>query len=441
VKSTKRDKFGRFLAKGRKPRKTVSRPKRDAYGRFIVGTPLECAIDEVVRVEKRQAKAAKAALKKPVKAAFKKPAKVAPKKPGRAAPKKLAKAAPKRTAKAAPKKPVKPAKAAPKKPAKAASKKPAKAAPKKPAKAIPKKPAKAAPKKPAKAAPKKPAKAAPKKPAKDAPKKPAKAAPKKPAKVAPKKPAKVAPKKPAKVAPKKPAKAAPKKPAKIAPKKPAKAAPKKPGSAKKPSRKKKPKKPPERPPIGERSAAAETEIQTRLISLSRMIGVLEPGLSMGIHSFINADGTVDGELRIGNLPNEWRSPRGLTELVATLSNAFSSFRAFDKAPSMGGSFWFSVAVRFGPQNEAEMSELADLYKKNKGLFQIGTYPTRADHLTPLQMCLTDDRRGLRGMIGALAVKRGLPPTAILIRFIWGADWSPERGGLRPGHYKGEKGNQ
>ena len=162
---------------------------------------------------------------------------------------------------------------------------------------------------------------------------------------------------------------------------------------------------------------------------------------MGIHSFINADGTVDGELRIGNLPIEWRSEQGLRELVATLSSAFASFKAFDRHPAMGGSFWFSAAVRFGPQNEAEMSELADLYKKSKGLFQIGTYPTRADHLTPLQMCLTDDRRGLRGMIGALAVKRGLPPTAILIRFTWGPDWSPERGGLRPGHYKGEKGEQ
>jgi hypothetical protein len=88
-----------------------------------------------------------------------------------------------------------------------------------------------------------------------------------------------------------------------------------------------------------------------------------------------------------------------------------------------------------------MSELAGLYKKSKGMFQIGTYPTRADHLTPLQICLTDDRSGLRGMIGALAVKRGLPPVAILIRFTWGPDWSPERGGLRPGHYKGEKGDQ
>jgi len=421
VKVLKRDKFGRFVPKSRKAGRVGHKPKRDSFGRFLGDSSLETAIDEVVRVEKRAVgKKAGKSLKRPAR----KPAKV------------VSKAAPKPVSK-------KPAKAVSKKPAKAVSKKPAKvvskAALKKPAKVAPKKPAKGEPKKPVKVAPKKLAKVSPKKPAKAAPKKPAKAVPKavpkRPAKAVPKKPAKVAPKKPAKVAPKKPAKAAPKKPAKVAPKKPAKVAPKR------PPKKKAPKRRPELPQIGERSAAAETEIQNRMISLSQMIATLEPRLTMGIHSFINADGTVDGELRIGNLPTEWRSEQGLRELVATLSSAFASFRAFDRHPVMGGSFWFSVAVRFGPQNEAEMSELADLYKKTKGLFQIGTYPTRADHLTPVQMCLTDDRRGLRGMIGALAVKRGLPPTAILIRFTWGPDWSPERGGLRPGHYKGEKGEQ
>ena len=396
MKAIKRDKFGRFLTKTRKSRKTTSRPKRDAFGRFIGDSSLESSIDEVVRAEKRQAK----------KGVTKKPAKAAPKKPAKAVPKK-------------------PAKVVPKKPAKVAPKKPAKAVPKKPTKAVPRGPAKVSPKKPAKVVSKKSAKVAPKKPAKVVSKKPAKAAPKKPAKVVPKKPAKVAPRKPIRKKPAKP----PKKVA-VRPKKPVR-----------PVRKKKPKKHPKLPPIDQRSKAAEVEIQKRLISLMETIATLELGLSMGIQSFINADGTVDGELRIANLPPEWRDQAGLAELTATLSSAFLTFRVFDGHPPMGGSFWFSVAVRFGPQNEAEMSELADLYKKNKGLFQIGTYPTRADHATPLQLCLTDDRQGLRGMMEALAVKRGLPPTAVLIRFMWGPDWSPERGGIRPGHYIGEKGKQ
>jgi len=417
VKVAGRDKFGRFRSKKRKSvRKTVA-PKRDAFGRFRGSSSLEGVFDEVVRVERQGVKTSP---KKLAKTAPKTPAKAPPKKPAKAVPKKLVKVAPKKPVKAAPKKPVK---AAPKKPVKAAPKKPAKAAPKKPVKAVPKKPVKVAPKRPAKAAPKKPAKVAPKKPAKAAPKKPAKAAPKKPA------PAKPLPKKPAKPTRKRPAKP-PKRKVAAPPKKPVK-----------PVRKKKPKKQPKLPPIDQRSTAAEVEIQKRLISLSETIALLEPGLSMGIQSFINADGTVDGELRIANLPPEWRDQSGLAELTATLSSAFVTFRVFDRHPPMGGSFWFSVAVRFGPQNEAEMSELADLYKKNKGLFQIGTYPTRADHATPLQLCLTDDRQGLRGMMEALAVKRGLPPTAVLIRFIWGPDWSPERGGLRPGHYRGEKGEQ
>jgi len=203
------------------------------------------------------------------------------------------------------------------------------------------------------------------------------------------------------------------------------------------------KKPPKRrkprlPRIDERSRDAERAIQERLISLSEAVNVLQPGLDMGVQSMVNIDKTVDGELRVGILPAEWREPGGLRDLIATFSNAIASFRVFPRYPPMGGSFWFSVAVRFGPQNEMEMQELAKLYKKNKGLFQIGTYPVRADHPAPLQICLTDDRQGLRSMIGNLEEKRGLPPTNILIRLIWGPDWHPDVSGKRPGHYKGEK---
>jgi hypothetical protein len=175
--------------------------------------------------------------------------------------------------------------------------------------------------------------------------------------------------------------------------------------------------------------------------LMQSINVLEVGLDMAIQSFVNRDGTVDGELRIGGLPEAWKDPEGFPELIATLSNALGAFRPFDRNPSFGGSFWFSIGVRFGAQNESEFEQLAALYKQYKGLLQIGTYPVRADHVSPMQICLTDDRRGLRGMISALAEKRGLPPSTILIRFTWGEDWHPEQRDKRPGHYKGEKGEK
>jgi hypothetical protein len=292
---------------------------------------------------------------------------------------------------------------------------------------------------------------------------PKKVPPKKvsPKKVSPKKvplkkvpPKKVPPKKvpPKKVLPKKvpPRKPAPKKPTpkKLAPKKPTpkKPIPKKPVSRKpvpKRPKKRKPKKPrvpAKLPPISQRSAEAEREIQERIVSLMESIKMLQRGLNMSMQTFVNLDGTVDGELRLSSLPREWKDEEGLPELIATLSNAFQTFPVFDRQPAMGGSFWFSVAVRFGPENEAEMGELAELYKRHKGLFQIGTYPTRADHATPLQLCLTDDRMGLRGMIGGLEAKRGLPPTSILMRFIWGPDWNPDVSGKRPTHYQGEKGD-
>jgi hypothetical protein len=255
---------------------------------------------------------------------------------------------------------------------------------------------------------------------------------------------KVPPKKPA---PQKPVakKQPPKKPT---PKKPATKKPisKKPiprRQAPKRPKKRKPKKPrvsAKLPPISQRSAAAEREIQERIVALMESIKMLQRGLNMSMQTFVNLDGTVDGELRLSSLPREWKDEEGLPELIATLSNAFQTFPVFDRQPSMGGSFWFSVAVRFGPENEAEMGELAELYKRHKGLFQIGTYPTRADHATPLQLCLTDDRMGLRGMIGGLEAKRGLPPTSILMRFIWGPEWNPDVSGKRPTHYQGEKGD-
>jgi hypothetical protein len=175
-------------------------------------------------------------------------------------------------------------------------------------------------------------------------------------------------------------------------------------------------------------------IQERLASYQSNVELLQGGLDMAIQSFINTDGSVDGELRIANLPDEWRTARGVADLIATLSGAFASFRPFPALPSMGGKFWVTFAMRFGPQNETEIGELADLYKRFRGLFQIGTYPTPAWNIGPIQSALTSpgDNQGLRAMITSLQEKRGYPPTVILVRFVWTPD------GSRPSHYKGEK---
>jgi hypothetical protein len=189
---------------------------------------------------------------------------------------------------------------------------------------------------------------------------------------------------------------------------------------------------PERPLVAGASREAEREIQVRLSALLDSLRVLEGGLDMAVQSFINTDGSVDGELRVGSLPDEWRTPAGVPLLVATLSNAIRSVAVFDSRPSMGGAFWASFGVRFGPQNESEVGELVDLYKRHRGMFQIGTYPTPAWGMGALQVAITGDTVGLRAMVASLLNKRGLPPSQILIRFVWTPD------GKRPAHYAGEK---
>ena len=216
---------------------------------------------------------------------------------------------------------------------------------------------------------------------------------------------------------------------------PPKKVPPKKAPPKKAPPKKKRKKKEEVPLLPARSLAAETEIQSHLVTLQSSISLLEPGLDLGIQTFINKDGTVDGELRISNLPEDWRTVAGIQEMLFTLSNAFTTFPAFDARPSMGGAYWASFGIRFGPQNEAEIGELAALYKRHRGLFQIGTYPTPAWNTGPLQIALVSDTVGLRAMATSLLSKRGLPPTVVLIRFIWTPD------GLRPSHYSGEKGEE
>jgi hypothetical protein len=173
-------------------------------------------------------------------------------------------------------------------------------------------------------------------------------------------------------------------------------------------------------------------MQGRLLALQDAIGLVQGGLDMEVQTFINRDGTVDGQLTVGNLPVEWRRLGGVPLLISTLSNAFRSVTVFDGKPSMGGAYWASFGIRFGSQNEAEVEELIELYKRKRGLFQIGTYPTPAWGMGALQVALTGDKVGLRAMVESLMRKRGMPPAAILIRYIWTPDTR------RPAHYRGEK---
>ncbi len=173
-------------------------------------------------------------------------------------------------------------------------------------------------------------------------------------------------------------------------------------------------------------------MQQRLLMLQNSVGLLERGLDMAAQSFPNRDGTVDGELTVRNLPEEWRTLDGFGYLIATLSSAFRTFVPFPPQPSMGGAFWCSFGIRFGPQNESEIGELYNLYKRHRGMFQIGTYPTPAWGSGAIQIALTGETVGLRAMITNLMKKRGLPPSVLMVRFIWTPD------GSHPGHYRGEK---
>jgi len=302
--------------------------------------------------------------------------------------------------------------AARKKPAKKpALKKPApkKPAPKKP---VPKKPA---PKKPV---PKKPE---PKKPAlkKPEPKKPV---PKKPVL---KKPVSKKPE-PKKPAPKKPVSKKPE-PKKLAPKKPApkKPVPKKP-VPKKPKKRKKPRR---FPSFMARAAAAETMMVEKLTSLNEAVIEGSPGLDVSVKTFINADGMVDGELRLRDLPDDWRTVEGMPLLVEAFSNAFRAVGAFPERLSMGGAFWISCGLRFGPKDQAELEQIAKFYKRFRGLLQVGAYSSSAQFLP----AMLNNLLAIRMLVERVWARRSLPPVQLLVRFTWTPTTE------KPGRWKGEEG--
>lgn len=169
-----------------------------------------------------------------------------------------------------------------------------------------------------------------------------------------------------------------------------------------------------------------------------------PDVSTSIKTAINSDWSVDGELRLDGLPDELRTPDGMLEIIALLSEAFRAFRPFDQVPAMGGKFWVSFGVRFGPNNELQAKELAELYKRFRGLFQVGTYPAFAWNLATIQSSIV---LGLRTIFEGVARKVGMPPSTLLIRFVWTPGpkqlWRElphsQQSKQRPGHWEGEGG--
>ena len=275
--------------------------------------------------------------------------------------------------------------------------------------------------------------ARPAKPAKPAKKIPRRASAKPIKKVpsrAPAKPAKKVPsKKPAKPVKKVPSRAPAKPPKKVPSKKPAE--PEKP----KKRRKRRPKGP--IPILSELSKQADTEMQVKLVWILEYIEQMFPGMDMAIKTFINADGTVDGELRIGNLVPDWQGEDGSGWMVAALSEMFRAFPLFDKEPAMGGRFWISFGVRFGPQNDADLGELAELYKRFRGMFQTGSYPSPADDPVRLQLALV----GLKTIMDGVMREHGLSHAVALIRFIWTFKEDKKKRIEQPGRYKDEMGSR
>jgi len=276
-------------------------------------------------------------------------------------------------------------------------------------------------------------------------KKPTRKISKRPAKKISKKPAKRISKKPAKKISKKPAKKISKKPAKKISKRQARKVPRKPARPAKPARKRRrrrPRKP--MPPLPAGAQAAQTLMLSKLEEAMGLVAMMFPSTSMAIKSAINSDWTVDGELRVDSLPDELRTMDGMLEIISLLSEAFRAFRPFPQVPDMGGKFWVSFGVRFGPNNETEIGKLEELYKKFRGLFQTGTYPAFAWSLASIQSSIAP---GLKTIFEGVARRMGIPPSTLLIRFVWTPGprqaWRDvprmQQIKQRPGHWEGEGG--
>ena len=175
--------------------------------------------------------------------------------------------------------------------------------------------------------------------------------------------------------------------------------------------------------------AAEALMQNKLVVIGELMQNVEPELTVGVKSFVNKDGTADAELRVGNLPDEWRTVDGLPFIVAAISEALRGAGALPVKPPMGGAFWISFALRFGPKDLAEIQEFAKNYKRWRGLLQLGAYHTTAQSLP----AMLNNALALRMFISRLWERHNLPPLQLLIRLVW----TPIK--VNPGRLPGEEG--
>jgi len=200
--------------------------------------------------------------------------------------------------------------------------------------------------------------------------------------------------------------------------------------ARRPPAKKKPPKKRRYPTFMGRAAAADELILSKLGVMMGALVDAYPGLDVGVKSFVNADGTVDGELRMRDLPDEWRTVDGMPDLVAALSDAVHVMGAFPARPLMGGAFWVSFGLRFGPKDLREVEEMAKAYKRFRGLFQVGAYHSPASVLS----AILNNALTIRHLVETMWEKRDLPPVQLLVRVVWTPD------GQRPGRFAGEEGS-
>jgi hypothetical protein len=151
-------------------------------------------------------------------------------------------------------------------------------------------------------------------------------------------------------------------------------------------------------------------------------------LALAVKSFINSDGTVDGEIRIGELLEYWRTAEGIPDLMAFLSSVLTAVGTLVPAGE-GGRYWISIGVRFGPQTDAERGDLAEMYKRYRGMFQVASYALDLG----LRGGIANAIIAFEMIVKSLMEKRGLPPAVVFVRYTWTPD------SARPGRYEGEKG--
>lgn len=180
-----------------------------------------------------------------------------------------------------------------------------------------------------------------------------------------------------------------------------------------------------------KASEAEALMVSKLGTMMDSLAILEPGIDVSVKSFINADGTVDGELRVRELPEEWRSVAGMPYLVSALSEAARAMGALPKGVPEGGAFWVSYGLRFGPKDMREIEEMAKFYKRFRGLFQVGAYHTSAESLG----AILTNVLAIRYLVERVWTSRELPPAQLLVRLVWTPD------GERPGRFAGEEGNK